>query len=185
MTREEILPTVGRTLIDAFEEIAPGRSAELYAAYKARQVDTHDLEVGLVPGTVESLQALKEQGLALGVVTSKRLPIAMQGLDLFGLAPYFDLIVTMEDSPRHKPAPDPLLVAAQKLGIEPSEAIYVGDAEVDMQAAHAAGMRGVWVTWGVGVLTDPGEARPDFIVDEMSEVVALVEKYEETAANTK
>jgi pyrophosphatase PpaX len=185
MTREEILPTVGRTLIDAFEEIAPGRSAELYAAYKARQVDTHDLEVGLVPGTVESLQALKEQGLALGVVTSKRLPIAMQVMDLFGLAPYFDLIVTMVDSPRHKPAPDPLLVAAQKLGIEPSEAIYVGDAEVDMQAAHAAGMRGVWVTWGVGVLTDPGEARPDFIVDEMSEVVALVEKYEETAANTK
>jgi len=57
MTREEILPTIGRTLADAFEEVAPGRNAELHAAYKARQIGTHDIEVELVPGTVETLRA--------------------------------------------------------------------------------------------------------------------------------
>jgi pyrophosphatase PpaX len=185
MTREEILPTLGRTLVDAFEEIAPGRSAELYATYRARQVQMHDLEVRLVPGTFEALEALRGLGFALGVVTSKRLPIAMQGLDLFNLASFFEVIVTMEDSPRHKPAPDPLLVAAQKLAIEPSEAIYVGDADVDMLAAYAAGMSRIWVKWGVGTLGDLQEAMPDFIVDSMDEVVSLVTKHEQTTANTK
>jgi pyrophosphatase PpaX len=109
----------------------------------------------------------------------------MQGLDLFNLAPFFEIIVTMEDSPRHKPAPDPLLVAAQKLGIAPNEAIYVGDADVDMLAAYAAGMSRIWVKWGVGTLGDLQEAMPDFIVDSMDEVVSLVTKYEQTTANTK
>jgi pyrophosphatase PpaX len=109
----------------------------------------------------------------------------MQGLDLFNLAPYFEIIVTMEDSPRHKPAPDPLLVAAQKLGIEPGEAIYVGDADVDMQAAHAAGMSRIWVKWGVGTLGDLDGAMPDFIVGSMDELVSVIMKYEQAAANTK
>lgn len=185
MAREEILPTIGRTLADAFEEVAPGRSAELHAAYKARQIGTHDIEVELVPGTVETLRALKANGLTMGLVTSKRLPIALQGLALFDLVPFFDVIVTMEDTSRHKPAPDPLQVALQKLGIEPSEAIYVGDAEVDMQAAHAAGMRRIWVKWGVGTPADLKEAKPDFIVGSMDEVVSLVTKDAQEAANTK
>ena len=138
MTREEILPTLGRTLVDAFEEIAPGRSAELYATYRARQVQMHDLEVRLVPGTFETLEALKGLGFALGVVTSKRLPIAMQGLDLFDLAPFFEVIVTMEDSPRHKPAPDPLLVAAQKTKHQAGR----GDLRGRCRRGHAGGIRG-------------------------------------------
>jgi pyrophosphatase PpaX len=185
LTREEILPSIGRTLTDAFEEVAPGRSADLYAAYKARQVDTHDLEVELVPGTVEALRALKARDLKLGLVTSKRLPIAMRGLNLFGLAPYFDVLVTLEDSSRHKPAPDPLLAAIQKLGIRADQAIYVGDADVDMQAAHAAGMPGIWVKWGVGTLTDRQDAMPNFIVDSMDEVVSLVTNNEQAAVNAK
>src|SRR5438477_3547225 len=80
ITREEVLPTLGRTLFDAFEEIAPGRSQELYDVYKAYQNVVHDTAVTLVPRTRETLATLKATGLLLGVVTSKSLPVATRGL---------------------------------------------------------------------------------------------------------
>lgn len=173
MTREEILPTLGRTLYDAFEEIAPGRSQELYEVYRAHQLKTHDTAITLVPGTKETLSALKEAGLLLGVVTAKRLITAMQGLDLFKLAPYFDTIVTLEDSDKHKPSPDPLLVAARRLNTKSEEAIYVGDARVDIEAGHAAGMKTAWVTWGAGTLGNLESAQPDYTFNSMSDVQSL------------
>ncbi|MEO5953681.1 MAG: HAD-IIIA family hydrolase [Chloroflexia bacterium] len=173
MTREEILPTLGRTLYDAFEEIAPGRSEELYQVYRAHQIVTHDTAVTLVDGAKETLTALKEAGLLLGVVTAKKLVTAMRGLDLFDLAPFFNTIVTLEDSSKHKPSPEPLLVAAQRLDIAPEQAIYVGDARVDIEAGNAAGMRTAWVTWGAGTLLNLQDVKPDFIFDSMSEVVSL------------
>lgn len=42
---------------------------------------------------------------------------------------------------RHKPDPEPLLLAAQKLGVKPEETVYIGDVENDLKAAHAAGMK--------------------------------------------
>lgn len=170
MTREEILPTLGRTLYDAFEEIAPGRSEELYQVYRAHQVVTHDTAVTLVDGTKDTLAALKGAGLILGVVTAKKLITAMRGLDLFGLAPFFSVIVTLEDSEKHKPSPEPLLVAAEKLGIAPEKAIYVGDARVDIEAGNAAGMRTGWVTWGAGTLLNLQDVKPDFVFDSMNEL---------------
>jgi pyrophosphatase PpaX len=174
MTREEILPTLGRTLIDAFEEIAPGRSDELLTAYRARQVQTHDTTIHLVPGTVEMLQALQASGLALGVATSKGLPAATRGLNLFGLAPFFNVLVTMEDSTVHKPNPEPLLVASERFQIEPTHILYVGDAMVDIQAGKAAGMRTAAVTWGAGNRQALIEAQPDFVFDRTEEVVSAL-----------
>ncbi len=177
LTREEILPTLGRTLYDAFEEIAPGRSEELYQVYRAHQRETHDIMVTMVAGTKETLSALKAAGLMLGVVTAKRLRTALEGLNLFDLAPYFDTLVTLEDSDRHKPSPDPLLVAAQRLAIKPSEAIYVGDARVDIEAGHAAGMKTAWVTWGAGTLGNLNGLAPDHVWTQMSEVLMLLEDH--------
>ena len=172
ITREEVLPTLGRTLYDAFEEIAPGRSQELYEVYRAHQRKTHDTMVTLVAGTKEALAALKDAGFLLGVVTAKRLQTAMEGLNLFDLTAYFHTIVTLEDSDKHKPSPDPLLVAARRLNIRPEEAIYVGDARVDIEAGHAAGMKTAWVTWGAGTLGNLNGVCPDYTFKTMPEVAS-------------
>ena len=52
----------------------------------------------------------------------------------------FDTIVAFEDTAQHKPHPEPLLTAVKRLGISPQEAVYIGDAPTDAQAAKAAGM---------------------------------------------
>jgi len=174
MTREEVLPSLGRTLHDAFEEIAPGRSDELYAEYKAYQNTTHDTAITLVPGTKETLARLKEAGLLVGLVTSKGILTTNRGLNLFDLAPYFDALVTLEDTERHKPFPDPLIAAGQKLGVQPADMIYIGDALVDIKAGKAAGTKTAWVTWGAGTPEEIESLHPDYTFDGMEDVLKLL-----------
>src|SRR5437870_3411053 len=97
ISRDEIMPTLGRALLECFEEIAPGRSMEMRDVYRAHQVQTHDTMITLFPGTRGTLERLREVGFALGVVTSKGLTVATEGLNLFGLMPFFDELVTYED----------------------------------------------------------------------------------------
>lgn len=174
ITREEVLPMVGRTLVDSFEEVAPGRSEEMYAIYRAYQVVTHDEMIKLIPGTRETLEQLKSSGLALGVVTSKGIPAATAGLNLFNLTPFFDVLVTFEDTTLHKPHPDPLLAACERLAIEPAQAIYVGDAVVDILCGKAAGTRTAGVTWGAGAREDIVRAEPDYVFERMVDLSVLV-----------
>jgi pyrophosphatase PpaX len=188
MSREEIVPTLGRALLECFEEIAPGRSLEMREVYRAYQKATHDTDVTLVPGTHEALERLRAAGFTLGVVTSKGITVATEGLNLFNLTPYFDTLITYEDTDRHKPHPDPLLLASDRLGIEPeyipyqnkqdgrglrlpfSQVIYIGDAVFDIQAGKAAGMRTGAVTWGAGRREELEAEEPDYIFDRMEAI---------------
>ena|SRR5687768_15591180 len=174
ITREEVLPTLGRALLECFEEMAPGRGAEMREVYRAHQKSTHDTMVTLIPGTREALDRLRDAGLALGLVTSKGLPVASEGLNLFGLMPYFSTLVTYEDTARHKPNPEPLLVAIDRLDVQPADVVYVGDAVVDIQAGKAAGTHTIGVTWGAGDRDSLVAAMPDHLCDSMDEVAALL-----------
>lgn len=174
ITREEVLPTLGRALLECFEDMAPGRGAEMREVYRAHQKGTHDTMVTLISGTREALDRLRDAGLALGVVTSKGLPVASEGLNLFGLMPYFSTLVTYEDTTRHKPNPDPLLVAIERLDVQPENVVYVGDAVVDIQAGKAAGTHTIGVTWGAGDLDSLVAAMPDHLCDSMNDVAALL-----------
>lgn len=174
ITREQVLPTVGRALVEAFEDLAPGRSAELRQVYRAYQKQSHDSMVTLATGAREALEALKALGLRLGVVTSKGIEVALEGLNLFDLAPYFEVLVTFEDSERHKPFPEPLLVASERLGLSPNRLLYVGDAVFDLEAAKAAGMPCVAATWGAGTRDNLLAAGPVAIIDSFDELPPLL-----------
>lgn len=172
-TRDEITPMVGRSLIECMEEVAPGRAEELRTAYRERQQATHDTAVKVVPGTQETLEALRQDGILLGVVTSKGIKIAREGLALFDLEPYFDTLVTHEDTERHKPYPDPLLVGCNNLGIEPAHSMYIGDAVFDIQAGKRAGTSTAGVTWGAASLAELEAAQPDHIFTHMLQLLEL------------
>ena len=174
MARAEVLPTIGRHLLTCFEEVAPGRSEELYNVYREYEAAAHDRRIKLVPGTRETLDSLKSLSVPVGVVTSKGLEIANRGLGLFDLGRYFDTLVTREDTERHKPYPDPLLVGAQRLGVAPERTVYVGDSSVDVLAGKAAGMVTAWVAWGADKPGSVDGVEPDYVLTSMSEVLPLV-----------
>jgi HAD superfamily hydrolase (TIGR01549 family) len=99
------------------------------------------------PGVVETLDALKEQGVRLGLVTSRSQFELDYDPNLKQLLPRFDAVVCSADSVRHKPYPDPMLAYFAKTGAEPGSTLYIGDTMHDYQCGHAAGCDFALADW--------------------------------------
>jgi 2-phosphoglycolate phosphatase len=117
------------------------RFLEIYAANLSRE--TH-----LFPGMDEVLNGLTERGLATGIVTNKAAWLTDPLLEQLGLRGRFACVVSGDTVSERKPHPLPMLHAAKLVGVAATECIYVGDAERDVQAAHAAGMSALVAAYG-------------------------------------
>ena len=84
----------------------------------------------------------------LVIVTAKRRKTVDLAFAILPLERYFDAVVTSEQTEHHKPHPEPVLTALDRLGTEPKEAAFVGDSPFDMGAGKAAGVFTVAVSWG-------------------------------------
>lgn len=146
--RAAVIPTIGRPLAAVLEELAPGQGPVLLASYERFLRRHHDRLVRLYPAADDLLTELRTRRYPLGIVTSKHRAVAQLAFDLTGLDRLVDLVICVEDTPRAKPAPDPLLLAAGRLGLAPADCLYVGDSEHDLAAATAAGMAGAAALWG-------------------------------------
>ncbi len=92
----------------------------------------------LYEGTEQTLRALHQQGYKLAVVSSSRAAHAL--LKKWNLLDLFDAVITAKDTKVHKPHPEPILLALQRLNVRPVEAAMVGDLPADIQSAQAAGL---------------------------------------------
>ena len=146
--RAEVVPTIGRPLAAVLEELAPARGATLLVSYEEYIRLHHDRLARLYPETAAVLNDLRARGYPLGIVTSKRRTVAQLAFDATGVDRLVDLVLCVEDTPRAKPAPDPLLAAAARLGLAPGDCLYVGDSRHDLEAAAAAGMPSAAALWG-------------------------------------
>lgn len=127
------------------------------------------------PGVVETLDALKSDGLVLAIVTSKISWGARGELERAGLLDYFATVVGWDDCARPKPAPDPLLVAMERTGQNlPAQIAYVGDVPTDVQAARAAGCHAIGAAWGALDADRLRAEEPDLLVYEPGEVLEYV-----------
>lgn len=104
------------------------------------------VETQLFPGIAELLQELSRRAIPWGVVTNKATRFTERILAKLRLAP--DCVVCGDTTEHLKPHPAPMLHAAEQLALPPRDCTYLGDDLRDIQAAHAAGMRGVGVEWG-------------------------------------
>jgi HAD superfamily hydrolase (TIGR01509 family) len=95
--------------------------------------------VGPMPGVPALLGALRGAGVPLGLVSNSRRGFVDRGLGAAGLESAFDVIVTAEDVPRPKPAPDAYLAAAQALGADPADCAVLEDSPTGLAAGRAAG----------------------------------------------
>jgi pyrophosphatase PpaX len=148
LPREEIIPTIGRSLTQELERVAPGRGMTLLATYRTFMFANHDALVSVYPGVRELLHAVRARGIITGIVTSKTRISAAPSFERFLLHHEMDVIVTEDDTERHKPFPDPLLHAAALLDLSPANCWYIGDSTHDMEAARAAGMPAIGAAWG-------------------------------------
>jgi pyrophosphatase PpaX len=138
----------GPGLVAQMRALDPGRVDELVEVYRAHNEPLHET-LETFSEVLDVLHVLREEGRILGIVTAKRRATVRLAFDrLPVLEDFFDVVVTAEDTERHKPDPEPLLHALAAVGATPGQAAYVGDSTFDVRAAKAAGMLAVAVAWG-------------------------------------
>jgi len=102
----------------------------------------------LFPGTADLLHELETRGLRWGVVTNKPARFTLPLLQALKLEQRAACIISGDSAANAKPHPEPLLTAAAQVRVAPSACLYVGDAERDVEAAVAAGMRALIANYG-------------------------------------
>jgi pyrophosphatase PpaX len=170
---EELMQAVGGPGLEAqMAVLAPDRVEELVRVYRAHNEPLHE-ELEACPGMDDVLLRLKEEGRTLGIVTAKRRSTVELAFARVPVGHLFDTVVGGDETERHKPDPEPLLVAARRLRAAPRECAYVGDSPFDLRAARAAGMHGIGVTWGgIHDRASLEREQPDAIVDTPEELLA-------------
>jgi len=177
-TREQLLANVGQPLPRQMQLMDAEKAELLLEAYRAHHEENHDALIAEFPGIAEALQRLRAAGVKVAVVTSKRRRSVEMALEKFpGLDLVVDRFVTVEDTEEHKPHPEPLLKGLELMGdIPKDQAVYVGDSPFDVQAAKAAGLTSVAVSWGAFSEDTLREAEPDYLVPDIDSVVNVLLK---------
>jgi pyrophosphatase PpaX len=133
-TEAEILALLGARSLDALE-----RWYGMYAG-------AHDT-LSAFPGIVDGLTEARKLGIRTGMLTGKGRRSTLITLQRLGLTALIETVVTGDEAPAPKPDPRGLLTALATLGVEPGDAVYVGDSVADLGAARAAGVLAVAALW--------------------------------------
>lgn len=129
----------------------------------------------LYPGIREGLDWLKGNRYRLGCVTNKAAQFTEPLLRDLGVRDDFEIVISGDTLPRNKPDPLPLLHAAAHFGVDPAEALMIGDSVSDVKAARAAGFRIYCMSYGYNHGQDIRDFHPDAVMDSLVEVQGLLE----------
>jgi phosphoglycolate phosphatase len=139
--------------------------------YTAHIIDN----TSLYPGVKETLEALGDYRKV--VITNKREESSAKILEALGIAKHFDFIAGSDTTPGKKPSPVPIQFVLEKFGLEPADAVIVGDSTYDIDAGRAAGITTIAVTYGYRPRHELQKAH--YLVDRMPDVVPIIKKLAE------
>jgi phosphoglycolate phosphatase len=165
---------IGYTLRKIFEELTGSTDDVLYGQFRSFFNERAEAVVSkhtvIYDGVIPLLQELKHQKKQLGIVSTKHSDRLMEIFTKFDMQTYFDVVLGGEHVQSHKPHPEGLHLALERLSVEPREVLYVGDTILDAEAARSAGVSFIAVTSG----TTPAESfkgyGPLYIVNSVSEL---------------
>lgn len=175
---EDVLAQVGKPLEAIASEfgfaVADADVRRFVDVYRAHYAEHFNEHTRLYPQVEELLDHLKTAGAKLAVVTAKHQTQADFVLAGCGLARYFDYVHGWQEGRRHKPHPEPVLTALARLETAAGAAIMVGDSELDIDAARAAGVDTCAVTYGFRPAWLLRSYRPDYLVMRAADIGPIV-----------
>jgi len=177
-SREYVRQAVGNGVHNLIVRALPGgedeaRIGECLQAFRAHYGKNLDNKTRPYPGVMEVLRALQRAGIAAGVVSNKY-DGAVKALSEKHFGDLVQVAVGERPGVRRKPAPDSVLEAMRCLGVEPADALYVGDSDVDVETAHNAGLRCVGVSWGFRPRESLVAAGADVVIDDAAALIPAV-----------
>ncbi len=180
-TTDEYRQMVGRGILRLVEAAIPEsmRSPEYvekvrrdFVAYYLDHIDLHTYPY---EGVEDLIKALVERGVKIAVASNKFQAGTERLIRSFFPDVEFVAVLGQRVGVPLKPDPQIDLEIMAVAGVEPSETIHIGDSGVDMQTAHAAGVRAVGVTWGFRSREELAENQADVIADTPQEILGLLE----------
>jgi HAD superfamily hydrolase (TIGR01549 family) len=159
VTREEVLRVIGLPISESWIGLWGRYEDEWLDIYRQNFRDVEHEGFREFPDTRSALALLRENGVKVGVVSNRK--FAMKAVTACGLASLFDIVIGLEDVRHPKPHPEPVFMALSRLSAKPGMSFYIGDTDIDMKTAVAAGVTGIGVAtgnFGIGELRASGGA---------------------------
>lgn len=129
----------GQPLEVCYACLAPGKDTALLTETHQAFQRQHPHLVTAFDDIHAVLEAMRSAGIALAIVTGRSHASADPTLDRLALRPFFSEVICTDDTLRHKPDPQPVLTALERLGVTPQNALMVGDADSDILSGQRAG----------------------------------------------
>lgn len=174
----EILRTfIGPSLFDSFTKHYKKDEAtvkEIIANYRERYNEKGYLETVLYPDIKEVISRLRDDGYTVCIVSSKPLPFVTKIVEHLGIKQYFSALCC-PDFTQHTSEKDWLIgEAVRKLGSSKEKTVMIGDRHFDIDAAKAAGVESIGVSYGFAEENELQSAGADFVVDTPKELYTLI-----------
>jgi len=177
VTDDTIKRTIGKTLEESFSILTGITDASQLEAFRqeyAKEADVYmNANTILFPDTLPTLTYLKKQGARIGIISTKYRFRILSFLKNHMPDDWLDIIIGGEDVTHHKPDPEGLLLAIDRLKACPEEVLYIGDSTVDAGTAAAAGVSFVGVTSGM-TTAEEFQAYPyDRIISSLGQLISV------------
>lgn len=163
---------LGRSFPDIMAQM--GLPVAMHAVFKAESNRCID-EIRVFDGMREVLERLKHYNFRLMVATGKDTDRATLILDHLGLSAYFDMVIGSDRVPHPKPAPDMAQLALDRFGLEPRQAVFVGDAVADIRCGAGAGTVTAAALWGEADEAALREQNPSAVLAEPRDLLVQLE----------
>ena len=174
VSAEAACRTIGLSLNETFLSLAehhePRRCDEFYRLFIQRAEEVMSNLTTLYESVPATIEALRERGLRLGIVSTKYRRRINEILEREALLHGFQVVIGGEDVEQHKPHPEGLLEAIERLKCSPASTLYVGDSVVDAELARRAGVPLIAVLSGVTPRGHFDSYEPVAVLENISEL---------------
>ncbi len=174
--RDYIVKSFGEPLAVTMEREFEIPTDEAIRIYREFQYDSFENLIDVFPGMDQVTIRLFNKGYKLGVVTSRLRNTTVRGLKKYNILNYFDCIITADDTKKHKPHPEPINMALEKLQSKPEQTLMIGDSLFDIKCAHNAGVKSAIVTWSELSEEEYMIENPDYIIEKAEDIIRIMEE---------
>lgn len=172
-SKEDMRKFIGPSLMDTFTSVDPINYQALIDEYLVWNRQHHDELVEEFDDVVEVLTNLKNAGIRLAIVSTKRHEALMRGLNILGAAELFEIIIGNEDVENTKPDPEPVLLALQRLNLQKHEVIMIGDNYHDIEGGQNAGVHTAGVAWSLRGPEFLEKLNPTYMLNTMKDLYMI------------
>lgn len=175
-TLQEIIDCIGPTLEQTAMKYYPQNIEEMVQMYRYHYVIHHDELITIYPGIEEMIKSLKELGLKLAIVTSKKRDMTIKAMEHTKILDYFDLIISSDEVINPKPHQEPIELALKGLNLLKEEVIMVGDNSHDIECANHANVKSAGVGWALKGADYLRDFNPTYIIKTANELIEIIKK---------